>query len=76
MKNINNFIKNKLSIILGVLFYSFISILIFMYLQSITAFENFMKGRIDEIASKFCDDITDKIPTLEQESVVISRGEY
>ena len=74
MKNINQFIKNKLSIILGISLLLFVSILIFMYLQSITAFENLLKGRIDEVASSFCDDITDNFPILEQESTVISRG--
>jgi len=74
MKNINQFIKNKLSIILGISLLLFVSILIFMYLQSITAFENLLKGRIDEVASSFCDDITDNFPILEQESIVISRG--
>ena len=74
MKNINYFIKNKLSIILGVSLLLFVSILVFMYMQSITTFENLLKGRIDEVASSFCDDMTDNFPILEQESIVISRG--
>jgi serine phosphatase RsbU (regulator of sigma subunit) len=67
-------ISNKVGVFFLASLVLFITILVFTYLQSITSFEDLLRSTIDEIAVDTGKKIAQVYPTIEQESVIISRN--
>ena len=65
MNSTNNTFGNKTVIIFAISLLTFIAILSFMYLQSISTFKELLKDRIDEISLAISSDITNNFPNID-----------